>query len=159
MVSKIFYLSELLKFAIEREVESFDLYTHMAEHSKDSELKSLFSKLAEQETKHKAFYTEMLEHTASEHSPRAPAEGDEYMAYIKNLISSQRTVPSLSEEQLHDPIQALDYAIGREKDSILFYTGLKHYVPEASHDKVDVIIHEEMKHASILTKVKEQYKK
>jgi len=157
-MSKIFYLNELLKFAIQRETESFDLYTHMAEQTKDPELKVLYETLAEQETKHKMFYTSMLEHTPKEASPKAKPEGDEYMDYIKNLIGSQRTVKPLSNEQLHDPIQSLDYAISREKDSVLFYTGLKHYVPKEAHDKVDIIIHEEMKHAAILTKVKEKYK-
>lgn len=158
-MSKIFYLSELLKFAIERETESFDLYTHMSEETKNSELKGLFHTLAEQETKHKMFYTSMLEHTPKESTPRAAPEGDEYMSYIKSLISSQRTMKPLSAEQLEDPIQALNYAIGREKDAVLFYTGLKHYVPKESHSKVDLIIHEEMRHASILTAVKERFEK
>lgn len=158
-MSKIFYLSELLKFAIERETESFNLYTQMAEQTKDPELKVLYETLAEQETKHKMFYTSMLEQTPKEASPKVKPEGDEYMDYIKNLISAQRTVKPLSSEQLHDPIQSLDYAIGREKDSVLFYTGLKHYVPREAHNKVDIIIHEEMKHAAILTNVKEEYKK
>lgn len=158
-MSKIFYLSELLKFAIERETQSFDLYTQMADQTKDPELKVLFDTLAEQETKHKMFYTSMLEHTPKEASPKVKPQGDEYTDYIKNLIASQRTVKPLSIEQLHNPIQLLDYAISREQDSVLFYTGLKHYVPKDAHEKVDVIINEEMKHAAILTKVKEKYKK
>jgi rubrerythrin len=156
-MSKIFYLSELLKFAIERETESFDLYTHMAEETKNAELKGLFRTLAEQETKHKMFYTAMLTHTPKEFTPKANPQDDEYMNYVKGLIDSKRTAKPISSEQLQDPIQALNYAIAREHDAVLFYTGLKQYVPKESHHKVDEIIHEEMRHASILTAVKEKF--
>jgi len=159
-MARIFYLSELLKFAIERETESFDLYTHMAKETENSELKSLFHTLADQETKHKMFYSSMLEHTSKEHTIKPDsANDDEYIDYVKGLISSKRTVKSISTQQLKDPVQALNYAIGREHDSVLFYTGLKHYVPKESQHKVDEIIHEEMRHASILTAVKERFEK
>jgi rubrerythrin len=81
------------------------------------------------------------------------------MDYLKGLIDSKRTVKPLSPEQLKDPIKALTYAIGREHDAVLFYTGLKQFVPKEAHHKVDEIIHEEMRHASILTAVKERYEK
>jgi rubrerythrin len=44
-------------------------------------------------------------------------------------------------------------AIGLEKDSIVFYLGMKDLVPERSgREKVDLIIKEEMQHIVLLTK-------
>jgi len=45
----------------------------------------------------------------------------------------------------------LKMAIGAEKDSIVFYLGLKDFVPaKAGKDKVEAIIREEMSHIAVL---------
>ena len=48
----------------------------------------------------------------------------------------------------NEPIQEIiDIAIGLEKESILFYLGLKDFVPpEYGQDKLDRIIREEQRH-------------
>jgi rubrerythrin len=47
--------------------------------------------------------------------------------------------------------ELLEIAIGAERNSILFYVGLKELVPtEASKDKVEAIIREEVSHAAEL---------
>jgi rubrerythrin len=53
-------------------------------------------------------------------------------------------------ESLKDIVQ---FAIGMEKDSIVFYLGVKDMVPSAlGKDKIDAIIREEMRHITILSK-------
>jgi rubrerythrin len=60
-------------------------------------------------------------------------------------------------EQLADKESARDVlrtAIGFEKDSIVFYTGLKECVSrKAGKDKVEAIIAEEMGHISAITRM------
>jgi len=50
----------------------------------------------------------------------------------------------------------LNYAIAREKDSILFYSGLLNYVPRADREGIYAIIREEVKHAAQLTRIKNE---
>jgi len=46
----------------------------------------------------------------------------------------------------------LKIALGIERDSIAYYTGLKEYVPvKAGKDKVEDVIREEIKHIVILS--------
>jgi rubrerythrin len=65
-------------------------------------------------------------------------------------------------EQLKDKESAEDilkYAIEAEKDSIIFYLGLKNFVPAgAGKDKVDEIIEEEMGHIAELSQRLEAWK-
>jgi rubrerythrin len=59
-------------------------------------------------------------------------------------------VEGLSEKE--QMIKVLRGAINREKDSIVFYLGMKELVPEnLGKNKIDDIIKEEMKHIRLLS--------
>jgi len=152
-MSKIFYLSELLKFAVEREKESFALYTQLAEQTTQTDLKALFERLAKEEIKHEALYQELLNIENREQSPGVQ-EDEEYHRYMETLIDEERTSSKHLPTDFSNLKVILDYAIKREQNAILFYVGLKNYVPTKIHDKVDTIIKEETKHAAILEKIK-----
>ncbi len=153
---KIFHLNELLTFAVEREKMSFDLYTKLAEQTSDAELKALFERLAKEEIKHEAFYQELLNVENREQNAAVPQD-EEYHAYMETLIEQERTSSKQLPKDFKNLKAVLDYAIAREQDAILFYVGLKNYVPTKAHEKVDRIIKEEMRHAAILEKVKTNY--
>jgi len=156
-MSKLFYLSEIIKFAIEKEQESFNLYEKMATQVTDSELQKIFQRLAQEEVKHKDFYTTMLSTVKIEQSPGVK-ENDEYQSYVEALITDSRTVPTITATDFKNTNKVLDYAIAREKDSILFYSGLKNFVAATAHGSIDTIIREEERHAAILMKVKANFK-
>jgi rubrerythrin len=151
---KVFYLSEILKFAVEKEQQAADLYQKLADHASDAKDKKLFEKLVQDELGHKAFYTKILSSVPEESSPKVHS-GEEYDAYMRQLIESSRTAKSLPDDISSIPFNdILDYAIERERDSVMFYLGLKQYVPENAKAKVDVIIAEESKHAAIIAKLR-----
>lgn len=152
-MSKIFYVSEVVKFAIEKEKESYFLYKQLSEKVTDKNLKDIFRKLMEQEKYHEAFYEKMLNSIREEQSTGV-SEDDEYVAYMKELIEESRSTLPVSALDLTDLKAVLDYAIAREKDSVLFYTGLKNLVKNSMHEHIDLIIREEVKHMAILTGLK-----
>jgi len=154
-MAKLFYLSEIVKFAIEKEQESYDLYQKLAAQVTDNNLKAIFQKLAQEEVKHKAYYSDILTSTKQEQSPGVK-EDDEYQAYMEALIASSRNATELKIVDIKNISNVLDYAIAREKDSVLFYSGLKNFVSPTIHNKIDEIIHEEERHAAILMQVKEK---
>lgn len=146
----LFQLNEIIKFAIEKENESAELYQHLLNHTTAPEIKSILERLIQDEHRHKAFYTEMMR-MSEIHSPSKPLkDNEEYDAYMKDMIASTRKAPLLTEADFSDVKLIIDYAIDREKDSVMFYSGLRNYVPDASKETVSKIISEEVKHVAIL---------
>jgi rubrerythrin len=144
-MTKLFYLSEIVEFAIEKEKESIALYQALSDKASNEDAKDLFHQLMLDEKKHKGFYTELLSTIPQEQSPGVK-EDEEYNAYMQELIAAGRSIPPLSLEKLNDIKLAIDYAAAREKDSIVFYVGLKNYIPEFNNEKIDAIIKEESHH-------------
>ena len=56
--------------------------------------------------------------------------------------------------QANTDIEALEIAIGAEKDSILFYYEMKEITPKQAHPTVDKIITEEKSHLRQLSELK-----
>ena len=89
--------------------------------------------------------------TASEKAQTVFDPEGETVRYLKALADSkvffEKTIDTDSMEGI------LKEAITAEKDSILFYLGLKDAVPEAlGKDKIDAVIKEEMSHINLLTR-------
>jgi len=146
----LFHINDIVKFAIEKEEESYELYSKLFQESKDTQLKALFQKLASEEQKHKSFY-EFLMTVVKSSSVGDAKEPEDFKNYMQELISSSRSTPPVSTVNLSNMEAAIQYAIAREKDSILFYTGLKQYLPEKERASVNEIIKEEAKHVAILS--------
>jgi rubrerythrin len=158
-MGKLFYFSEIVKFAIEKEKESYALYEKLANKVSDVKLKDFFRVLMQQEKHHQEFYAEMLKHVAEQQSPNVK-EDEEYNAYMQELIAESRKVFALDVDKLlaSDLVSILDYAAAREKDSILFYVGLKNYLPAKECGKIDDIISEEGRHLTLLMRIKKEMK-
>ena len=153
----VFYINEVVTFAIEREQESYDLYKELAEKVKKQELKEVFQTLMEEEKKHKMFYSAFLAGVEEKRIPGVGApEGEEYDAYMRALIDDRRTVKSPPVD-MGNIQEVLDFAIAREKDAVLFYVGLENYVPEKDKPTVKTIIKEEGKHIVKLTDLKKEF--
>lgn len=74
---------------------------------------------------------------------------EETMAYIQALVDTrvfyEREIDTTSAEEV------LKEAISAEKESIVFYLGMKDMVPEGKgRDRIDAIIREEMGHIQII---------
>jgi rubrerythrin len=155
LMPKLFYFSEVVKFAIEKEIESIELYKNLAETSKNENMKQLFTKLMGEEKAHEAFYEEILNALNPEQSPGV-TENEEYEAYVKELISVGRKVPKLNAEQVSDLKVAVNYALDRERDSIMFYTSIKNYLASTERKHIEIIIEEELRHMVILNALRKQ---
>lgn len=150
-MAKVFYLSEIVKFAVEKEIESEELYQKLHDKASKVEAKELFAFLVGEEKKHEALYRKMLESVASEQTPGV-SENSEYFDYMQEMINAGRAAGTLA--QYDDLKKACEFAIAREKDSVLFYLGLKNFVQAQDKAKVDVIIAEEGHHIAMLLKLK-----
>ncbi len=154
-MATLLYMNEVVNFAIEREIESYALYKELADKVEDTDAKNLFRVLMEEEQSHKIFYTTFLSTIEAKQTPGV-TEDDEYAAYMKTLIESQRTIKEPNIDLANIP-DVLDFAIAREKDAVLFYVGLENFVPDDDKSTVKTIIKEEGTHIVKLTNLKQQF--
>lgn len=151
----MFDAGEVFQLAIRIEENGERFYRKMHDKFDDPELKKLFNYLAKEEVNHKHIYQGILENVET-YQPRESYPG-EYLAYLRSyadkIIFSQKEFDRKVEE-INDPVSALDFAIGAELDSILYYQEIKNIVPENKHDQIDKIVDEERKHFTQLSEIK-----
>jgi rubrerythrin len=151
-----FNAEEIFKIAIQIEQNGQAFYKHAAELFK-GEIKQRLLGLAAMEETHEKFFTQLK---ASVCEPDIDTQlfdpdGDveRYLAalaggYIFNVNESAEATLS-GKKSIED---VLKLAIEREKESVVYYVGLKDVVPERlGKSKIDDIIKEEMKHVTLLS--------
>jgi len=155
---KIFDAKEIFKFAIRIEENGMKFYRYAAVITDDDEIRKTFNFLASEEARHKEIFegllSEVTKDTAFETYP------DEYFNYLKTYVDNVIFTDKQFEEamsDIKDTLSAIDFAIKRELDSILYYHEIKRFVPEKQHNLLDEIIEEERKHYTKLIDIKENY--
>jgi rubrerythrin len=151
----MFDASEIFQLAIRIEENGEKFYTRMSEKFADSELKKLFTYLAQEEVGHQKVYQEILSSFES-YEPHESYPG-EYFSYLRsyadNIIFSQKEFDKRINE-IETPLAAIEFAIGAELNSILYYQEVKKMVSDKSHQKIESIIDEERKHFVQLSEIK-----
>jgi len=155
----LFNVSEIFEFAIQIEENGEKFYRKVAQKIENQGLKKTFNFLADQEVKHKAVFKEM----ASELDKYEPPESypGEYFTYLKSYAENLIFPKELEKDSLsaNDITSALDFAIRRELDSILYYQDVKGFISKAFENKIEKIIEEERKHFIQLSEIKMKKKK
>jgi rubrerythrin len=155
----VFNAHDVVRFAIRVE-EDGELFYREAAHIADNQgSRELFSRLAEEEVGHRKVFAGILENLG-DYRPPETYEG-EYVAYLQEYIDGKAVFRNDLRDsglsKIHDTLSALEFAIQREIDSIVYYQEIKGFVPEKYHKVVDGIITEERKHFSKLSEIKKNY--
>ena len=149
-----FNADEILQMTEQIERNGVKFYSLAAERLPQS--RDIFTQLARQEEEHLSIFSGMrkglsaAEREATSHDP-----GQENSLYLQAM--ADREVFKLDD----DPQKSLpssvtlagviDIAIGKEKDSIVFYVGMKELVSEKlGGEKINSIISEEYRHIAVL---------
>ena len=155
-MSITFNADEILEMAITIEKNGAAFYRKAAEKAGAS-AEGMMLSLAAMEDDHGKTFTEMREKlSADDTKPTAFDPDDEGALYLQAMADGE--VFDLKKDPTEvitggDMKAVLRCAIGLEKDSIVFYLGIKKLVPEKlGVDWVDAIIAEEMSHIATLTK-------
>jgi rubrerythrin len=147
-----FNINEIFEMAIRIEENGARFYRKAAENQSDDINREMLEKLAVMEDHHKLTFEKMkktlsdAEQTETVFDPNE--ESSQYLAAMADTHGGEGS-PSAADaltgkESIDDIIQI---AIGLEKESILFYLGLKDFVPpKYGQDKLDTIIAEERRH-------------
>ncbi|HVP56897.1 MAG TPA: ferritin family protein [bacterium] len=150
-----FKASEFLQVAIRIEENGEKLYRHARTLTDDAKIKDLFGFLADEETKHKRTFEEMV----SKLETYEPAETypGEYFAYLRAYADSLIFSPDEVDEELEDIFdvdEAVEFAMEREIESILYYLEAKSLVPASQAEAIDRIVAEERRHYLKLVELK-----
>lgn len=158
-----FNAAEIFKMAVRIEEGGAAFYRKAAELQTDEENKKFLEKLAAMEDTHKSSFLKMSDEvTEAEKSEQVFDPSGEAELYLAAMADSHggegspSAVDALTGNETMEEI--LKTAIGLEKESILFYLGIKDMVPpKLGQGKVDAIIEEERKHviqlSSMLKKI------
>ncbi len=155
---KSFSAGDIVQFAIRMEENGEAFYREAAGYADDPEVVDLFKHLADEEVKHKQLFTDLF--SRAQWIEPAESYPGEYFAYLGNYIDGKAVFSTDSASELpgiHGTEAALDFAIQRELDSMLFYQELKAFVPQKDFGVVDSIIAEERKHFAVLSQAKKKY--
>ncbi|MBU1181887.1 MAG: ferritin family protein [Proteobacteria bacterium] len=146
-----FNADDIFEMAEQLERNGAKFYRNAAESVSDPASKAFLLELAGMEDEHlKTFHELRATLTGNENSPTVFDPQDEAVLYLKALADTrvffEKKMTEISMKEI------LKSAIEAEKDSIVFYIGMKDAVPEKSgRDKIEAIIKEEMGHIRILS--------
>lgn len=147
-----FNADEIFEMAEQLERNGANFYRSTAKAVKDSKTAALLVQLAEMEDEHEKIFARMRSQlSASEKAQTVFDPEQESVQYLKAMADTrvffEKTIDTSSLEAI------LKDAITAEKDSIVFYLGMRDAVPEElGRRHLDQIIKEEMGHIRLLSK-------
>ncbi|MHC4536546.1 MAG: rubrerythrin [Planctomycetota bacterium] len=147
---------EVFEIAERIERNSVNFYRKAAEAITDENQSAILLSLAEFEKEHEQSFANMRKQISDKEWDMITFDPENEMSlYLQKIADSRIFDPQKDPvEQLKDKgtiRDILNFAIESEKDSIIFYLGLKNYVPAtAGKNKIEEIINEEMSHIAEL---------
>ena len=145
-----FTADDVFEMAEQLERNGAKFYQEAAQHTGNPEYKKLLQMLSDMEIEHEKIFIKLRsELSGNEKSSTVFDPQNESVLYLRALADTK--VFFEKEIDFSSMKSVLKAAILAEKDSIVFYLGMKEMVPEKfGKDKLDKIIKEEMGHIKIL---------
>jgi rubrerythrin len=149
-----FSAAEMVDIAIQLEQNGQVFYLEAAKRAAEEDARRLLELLAREEKRHEGIFRQMLPEE-KEHRPleEYPGEKSEYVQALleERLLPSQeivdKTLSLLADQDL------LDFALGFEKDTILFYYEMRHLLGEAQRPIMEDIMAQEKTHVERLLRL------
>lgn len=158
MNQPLYQAADVLDMAVQIEQAGLAFYRGCAASRAGENLKELFGLLAKQEVGHTAVFTAMKEGLPHyELKESFPGEAQEYVeALISDRVFPTESDAACAGEQVSDGFEAIDLALRMEKQSILFYSGIRDLVRSSEQDVMDRVIAEERSHIRKLLAVRRE---
>ena len=139
--------ADIIASAVEIERRGFAFYQQAANAAVQAEDKEFFTFMAKEEQRHEKIFEEMLKRAGGLEIPAGSDEA-EYLDYVDLLLDNHCLfVAGQQEDMLFDPLYM---AMSFEKDTILFFTGMRRLVDPAETPRIDACIAEEQKHLRLI---------
>jgi rubrerythrin len=145
----IFRATDIIEMAMELEKTGEIFYSEVAKKATSHEVRVLFEDLAEQERYHYAAFKKMSG-AVWDQAATAGEDWNQYLMYLQATLQSaffEGSDKALSlAEQVTDEKEALQMALGFEKETMLFFYDLRDKVSDPDKLVVERIIGEERSH-------------
>ena len=155
-MGNIFAASEVVEIGIEIEKNGRDFYNASTKQAKNAKVKEIFQHLAEEEEKHIVVFEKILNSIEKYTLPESYSP--EYFAYLNALAAQSVFTQAQKGKEIAKGVksdkEAIDIGIGAEKDSLVFYAGIKKVVPQYQQKIVDEVINQEEGHLKQLLDLK-----
>ncbi len=151
-----FEVGDVFEVALQIEMHGERFYRHAVSLTDAPKMKDVFSFAAEEEAKHRQIFQAMAAKVGKDYKPPEsyPGEYCNYVrAYADNLVFPKEKMEAQF-SGIKNVEDALEFAIQREIESILYYLEMKNFVPVPQREEVDRIIDEERKHYLRLSDLK-----
>jgi len=153
-----FNASEIFEIAEEIERNGSKFYRQAAANSPDKKTKQMLLNMAAMEDGHLKIFEEMRKQLSGQEKEWAIFDPDNQSAmYLQAMADARgyegKITPGKELTGNETTKEIIEIALNSEKESVLFYFGLKDMVPVRSgRDKVETIIKEELSHITTLLK-------
>jgi rubrerythrin len=147
---------EIFEIAVQIERNGAKFYRQAAELFDDSRVHNLFLQLVDWEIVHEQVFADMRNELIAQGPEASTFETESDVIFNARSMAGLAVFgnsmgPSVELTGKESVTDVLRTAIEKEKDSIIFYTGLKDFVSvKTAKDKIADIIKEEMRHINIL---------
>jgi rubrerythrin len=160
----VFNADEVFEMAIRIENNGATFYRRAAGLQSDIKNQKFLEGLANMEDRHQKIFTDMR--TSLTEKDKGPKVFDPYDEVSQYLAAMADTMGGEGSPSVADTLtgnesleEILNIAVGLEKDSILFYLGIKDLIPaQSGQDRIDEIIKEERRHVVQLSNLLEKLK-
>ncbi len=148
---------EIFEVAVKIEEDGERFYSEVAKGAKNEDLRKFFEFMAGEERKHAQRFREIAQSVGLDETY---LDSDEALAYLSEVVSG-RIFPSYEDMIVwvknRDLPDVIDYSLGMEKETVIFYLELSHVVRDEDGKRVlSEIIEEERKHIRMLMKLKRE---
>jgi len=157
-VSNILQPAEVVEIGIEKEKKRRDFYALAAERfSGKKELAELFTRLRDWEEEHVRRFQEIRDRLKkAQYTESYSGETEDYMQALVDSELYNAITPDRFAEIVKTESDALEIGISFEKDAILFFSGLAHYLDPNEKSVVKQLIREEQQHMLYLFNLKKE---
>jgi len=150
-----FNVFEVFEIAEQIERNGVNFYIRAAELFDDPDICQMFLGLAEWEKEHGLVFARMKQRLTEQSRQENTSAPDDLLPDPRVMaglaVFGMRSDPAGELRGRQEKTDIIRRAVEKEKDSIVFYHGLKEFVPAgADKNKIDDIIKEEMRHIVIL---------
>jgi rubrerythrin len=152
----VFKAGDVFEVAIQIENHGERFYRHAVDLTDDPKMKDVFSFAANEEAKHRKVFEALAVKVEKDYTPPEsyPGEYCNYVrAYADNLVFPEDKMEA-SFSKITTVEDALEFAIQKEIESILYYLEMKNFVPASQREEIDRIIEEERLHYLRLSDLK-----
>jgi rubrerythrin len=147
-----FNADEIFEMAQQLERNGAGFYTRAAADSDDPEAQAFLQELAAMEVEHEKTFSSLRKQLSTQEKQSTVFDPQgEAAQYLKALADTRVFFEKQVDTSSFEAI--LKEAIVAEKDSIIFYLGMRDLVPdEKGKSRIDAIIQEEMGHIKVLSR-------